>query len=407
MIAYYNEIDPYCVQWLKNLIAAGHIAPGEVDNRSITEVDPDDLKGYVQAHFFAGIGGWSLALRLAGWPDDRPVWTGSAPCQPFSVAGKQGAADDKRHLWPSFFRLISERSPSTIFGEQVASKVGRTWLSAVCLDLEGLGYACGAAGLPACSVGAPHIRQRLWWVADSSSEQADPADKGRLHPEPGSGSSFSWLADSGRSAGQRGAGGLSPEEEGKRSPGEYHGDLPDGSPDGSEDVDRLADPDVPGRAHGKPTEKRCGTETTSERGSVDGLADCLKPGLEGQPGDVGDWDQPGRVNKEETGPTSQSCELSRLANSEGERRGELQDESKEEGSQRGHELPGERRGLCSPWASPEYLPCRDGKARPTQPGLSPLAHGIPGRVGRLRAYGNAIVPQVAEQFVRAFLEVRP
>ena len=329
MSAYYNEIDPYCVQWLKNLIAAGHIAPGEVDNRSITEVDPDDLKGFVQAHFFAGIGGWSLALRLAGWPDDRPVWTGSAPCQPFSVAGKQGAADDKRHLWPSFFRLISERSPSTIFGEQVASKVGRTWLSAVCLDLEGLGYACGAAGLPACSVGAPHIRQRLWWVADSSSEQADPADKGRLHPEPGSGSSFSWLAD------------------------------------------------------------------------------CLKPGLEGQPGDVGDWDQPGRVNKEETGPTSQSCELSRLANSEGERRGELQDESREEGSQRGHELPGERRGLCSPWASPEYLPCRDGKARPTQPGLSPLAHGIPGRVGRLRAYGNAIVPQVAEQFVRAFLEVRP
>lgn len=87
MTAYYNEIDPFAAAWLRRLIARGLIAPGDVDTRSITDVRADDLVSYVQCHFFAGIGGWSLALRLAGWPDDRPVWTGSCPCQPFSGAG--------------------------------------------------------------------------------------------------------------------------------------------------------------------------------------------------------------------------------------------------------------------------------------------------------------------------------
>jgi DNA (cytosine-5)-methyltransferase 1 len=129
MRAYYNEIDPYAAQWLRNLIDAGHIAPGDVDERSIVDVQPDDLRGYTQCHFFAGIGGWSLALRLAGWPDDdRPVWTGSCPCQPFSAAGAQRGSDDERHLWPAFFRLIGERRPAVVFGEQVAGAAGLAWL---------------------------------------------------------------------------------------------------------------------------------------------------------------------------------------------------------------------------------------------------------------------------------------
>ena len=86
MSAYYNEIDPFAAQWLRELIKAGHIALGEVDTRSIENVAADDLAGFTQCHFFAGIGTWSYALRCAGWPDDRPVWTGSCPCQPFSSA---------------------------------------------------------------------------------------------------------------------------------------------------------------------------------------------------------------------------------------------------------------------------------------------------------------------------------
>jgi DNA (cytosine-5)-methyltransferase 1 len=177
--AYYNEIDPYAAQWLRNLIAAGHIAPGDVDTRSIVDVQPDDLRGYVQCHFFAGIGGWSHALRLAGWPDDRPVWTGSCPCQPFSSAGKQKGFADERHLWPEFFRLIRERRPGLIFGEQVARRAGYAWWDTVAADLESEGYAAAAADLGAHTAGAPHQRQRLYWLGHAASDGHAATQNGR------------------------------------------------------------------------------------------------------------------------------------------------------------------------------------------------------------------------------------
>ena len=163
--ALYNDIDKPACAWMRELAAQGHIPPGDVDSRSIADLTGADVARYTQAHFFAGIAGWPLALRLAGWPPDRPVWTGSCPCQPFSSAGKRKGQADERHVWPEFARLIGECRPPVVFGEQVASAVGHGWLDGVFADLEGLGYACGAAVLGAHSVGAPHIRQRLWWVA--------------------------------------------------------------------------------------------------------------------------------------------------------------------------------------------------------------------------------------------------
>jgi DNA (cytosine-5)-methyltransferase 1 len=168
MSAYYNERDPKAAAWLRELINRGLIAPGFVDERSIEDVIPDELAGYTQCHFFAGIGVWSYALRQAGWEDDRPVWTGSCPCQPFSAAGKRTGTADERHLWPAFFHLINQCRPDVVFGEQVASKDGLAWLDLVRSDLEGASYAVGAADLCAAGFGAPHIRQRLYWVADSS-----------------------------------------------------------------------------------------------------------------------------------------------------------------------------------------------------------------------------------------------
>ena len=256
-----NEFDPKAAAWLRELIAAGHIPKGEVDERSIADVQPADLAGYVQCHFFAGIGGWPLALRLVGWPEDRPVWTGSCPCPPFSVAGKKKSCPkcggspiphprktgvfacvpcghewfaDERHLWPEFLRLIAERRPSIVFGEQVAGADGLVWLAGVRATLEGLGYDVGAADLCAASVTAPHIRQRLYWLADrtgagsllsplagipgeaagagirdgepercggvdgladADGEQTLSPDKGRFHPKSGSGDPTGGLAD--------------------------------------------------------------------------------------------------------------------------------------------------------------------------------------------------------------------
>ena len=255
-MAWHNENDPKCVAWLRSLIDTGELENGVVDERSIVDIKADDVPVGGRAHFFAGIGGWELALRWAGVSDELEVWTGSCPCQPFSTAGKKGGVNDERHLWPEWRRLIAERRPSILFGEQVASKAGRAWLANVRSDLEKLGYAVGAADLCAAGVGAPHIRQRLFFGAV-----------------------------------------------------------------------RLADADF-----NREVERRRGKE-------------------------------------EGGGPPS-----------------------------------GIRRNSASYWPDLEWLPCRDGKWRPTQPGLFPLAHGLPARVGRLRGYGNAIVPQVAAEFVKGFFE---
>lgn len=176
--AYYNDSDKRAGAWLEQLIHHGHIAPGVVD------IHHRDLDGFTQCHFFAGIGVWSYALRRAGWPDDRPVWTGSCPCQPFSGAGKRLGEADPRHLWPVWWPLIREHRPITILGEQVSGAAGYGWWDAVCADLEGEAYAGAAADLAAASVGAPHIRQRLYWMAhrDGGAGRQGRAIDGRGHP---------------------------------------------------------------------------------------------------------------------------------------------------------------------------------------------------------------------------------
>ena len=224
MSAYYNEIDPFAADWLRGLIRAGHIAPGEVDTRSIEDVAPDDLAGFAQCHFFAGIGTWSYALRRAGWADDRPVWTGSCPCQPFSAAGKRRGTADERHLWPAFFHLIGQCRPVTVFGEQVASCDGLAWFDLVLSGLEGTGYAVGVVDTCAAGFGAPHIRQRLYWVAHADGKQLHRC---RFPKERGG----AELADGGGTVGLADAPGKQKYEEQQQSAkteGERDADMPCG-----------------------------------------------------------------------------------------------------------------------------------------------------------------------------------
>ncbi len=265
---FYNEIDPYACDWLENLIAAGHIPGGKVDRRSIRDIRAEEFADYCQAHFFTGIAGWPLAFRLAGWPATKPVWSGSCPCQSFSAAGEQAGLADPRNLWPPWFDQIRIRRPDTIFGEQVGNAVGFGWLDGISADLEREGYTVGACLLGAHSVGAPHIRQRLYWVAFT----------------------------------------------------------------------------------GQPRESR---------GAVSGLGN---PDNEGPQGRVIGGD---RARERLTGPAGVGF-----------------------------------------WERSDTLLCADGKRRRIEPGTFPLAHGVPARVGKLRAYGNAIVPQVAAEFIKAFMEIR-
>ena len=289
-LAYYNEFDPFAASWLENLISKGLIADGYVDRRSIRDVRPGDLDGFTQCHFFAGIGGWSYALRLAGWQDHQHVWTGSCPCQPFSGAGRRKGVADDRHLWPELARLVSECAPSTVFGEQVASADGRRWLASVRDDLETLGYEVGAADLCAPGAGAFHIRQRLYWGTE-----------------------------------------------------------------------RLADP-----------------ESERWHGSGGGAVAARRNELEGRSGIswLGDADDAGS-----------------------QRRRERRDGA--------YQRAARAASLASGWEHTEWIECSDGKARPIEPGTFPLANGLSSRVGRLRGYGNAIVPQVAADFVTAWLECMP
>lgn len=178
----YNEIEPYAVEWIKKLEAAGKIPKGKVDDRSIKDIKPVDLAGVRQFHTFAGIAGWPLALRIARWPEDIEVWTGSCPCQPFSVAGNGEGEEDPRHLWPDWLRLIAARVAAgkpvpTIFGEQVASEAGKLWFADVRNDLEKLGYEVGGADLCAAGAGAKHIRQRLYFVAHSRVQEPGRRDR--------------------------------------------------------------------------------------------------------------------------------------------------------------------------------------------------------------------------------------
>ena len=158
----YNDIDPKACAWAKELIAEGLVPNGVVSDTPIQEIKPHELTGFTQCHFFSGILGWSLALKLAGVSSDTRLWTGSCPCQPFSAAGKQLGNADERHLWPAFFNLIRQCRPELVIGEQVASAIGKGWLDGISADLETEKYTCGATVLGAHSAGAPHLRQRLY-----------------------------------------------------------------------------------------------------------------------------------------------------------------------------------------------------------------------------------------------------
>jgi len=352
--AYYNEWDPYAAQWLRELMKAGLIMQGEVDERSITDVQADDVRGFIRVGFFAGIGGWEEALRIANWPADKEVWHGSCPCQSYSVAGKGRGNDDARNLWPEFRRLIAECRPERVFGEQVANAIKHGWLDGISADLEAEGYAVGATVLGAHSVGAPHIRPRLYWVADSQDCNRGSGECGAQEGIGQAGVRRGGFAECGVNSGMANTHGSGWMREGQA----------------------------------QPEERRC--DSVSAGGSTDSrMGVPLYTGLEGYTGDEPDRNQPGRVTEDTMGPTTATG--------------------------------------CDCWSDYIPIPCGDGKTRRIEPGLMPLVNGFQGRVsilrpkrqagteiqteiheynrvGAIKGFGNAIVPELAAEFIMAHME---
>jgi DNA (cytosine-5)-methyltransferase 1 len=418
---YHNEIDPYAAQWIRNLMKAGLIPEGEVDERSITAVSPDEIRGFRRWHFFSGIGGWSLALRLAGWPDDREICTGSAPCQPFSVAGKGKGTDDHRHLWPDFFRIIVSLRPAVCMGEQVHAAARQGWLDGVLADLESIGYAGDALSVPACAVNAPHRRDRLWWCAEDRSIVL-----GHGH---------------GQGLAQRAM------QSGVRS-GET------GSPEGQDAGDADDAVGIPVVQSGIAAGRRESRGIPSAEDQLSEARQCYGDQPDGSEssggGDYPDRDDAhahAHVSGSSEGRQQRSGEFGGSGGAEGDRAWNNADPNTAEwrqiasGRNDVYRTDAERQEITGglpthgSWDNCAWIICHDGKAR--RVGLSEsgirrladdgrlgfcspvvrtgidaeitplLAQGVKSRVGKLRAFGNMIVPQVAAEMLKAYMSCRP
>lgn len=398
----YTDMDPFCCSWLEELIKAGCLPKGDVLCADMTEINPESVRKYAQRHWCCGIGGWPYALKLAGWPEDRPIDTASLPCQPFSVAGKQKGFADERHLWPSFRRTVSILRPATLVGEQVPQAVQLGWLDGVFDDLEELGYACGAVVLPACSLGAPHIRQRLFWVGIAQGTRLEKrirltgnAGKNMVTPAR---ERFEQTGD---------AGGLDNTPSPRCHPAGQgaEGETRDGSrvrgfEPGCPTCGLADTPDDNRRPGECKTQSGVGPEGIGRRGSASGGSD----------GRLADTERNGRRPiKQERGPERRTADgrdnpwaasvLIHCADGKWRRVPGRMVQSDGTGSQSGSEAT-EGAGHRDPI---ESAGGRVGKWE-IEPALFPLADGLPNRVGVLRGAGNAIIPQVAAEFIRAFME---
>lgn len=349
--AFYNDIDPYCCAVTARHVAAGDLPAGAVVCRDVREVTVDELRDYTQWHLFCGIGGIPYGLRLGGWPDAWPILTAGFPCQPTSLAGKRLAQADPRWLWPEVIRLVRGLRPPVVLLENPPGLLVRGF-GDVLGDLAAAGYDASWRVLAAADVGAPHRRDRVWVVA-----------------YPQSGRRALWAtpaAGPGRLAGDRVA---LADAAGARQPrpplGPEHLQRP--SPrsarpgDGRDAVaDAQGDPEWPGLRPGRAIRVR--GRRLGDRGGWR-VADACGAGLpEPEP-----QRQPGRPVAECGG---QPAESGLGGVPDGLPRGVD-----------GHRWPAGRGAPQAPWEPPR------------------TATGIPHRVPRLKALGNAVVPQVVAALV--------
>ncbi len=391
--ALYNDFEPYTAKLLQLRIDDGWLPPGEVLSEDVRELCKTDLSDYGQVHLYAGIGGFPLACRMAGLPDDFRLQTGGFPCQPFSTAGRRRGPGDNRYLWPQTLACLKSHRPDVAIYENVAgltsvvfpgektlvgmqALIGRVTdyiykqkglgvLNNITQEIEAAGYAVQAFVVPACGVAAPHERARLWIVAyarhldrrdkravkagDKGSGQRAPCTNaaGRSGLQPGifpdarHPKCAGREASSGKAARYKSASScrsVANRDGQRQKPGSESGDKSrDGVGDGGQDVaNNNSKPKRAGFCESKSSGNR-------ERRPANGCS---------QGGDVSDSDD-ARCEKQQ----SSVCGQAQFTASE-------------------------RRCRWSP-----------------EPGVGRVVDGLSGRVDRIKGLGNAIVPQVACEII--------
>ena len=388
---------------------------------------------------FSGIGGFSLGLERTGgfetaafceyedfprkvlakhWPDvpcfpdvrelkgqdiDGPidVICGGYPCQPFSQAGKRRGKEDDRHLWPEFSRLVAELRPAWVIGENVAGHISMG-LDDVLSDLERQGYTARSFVIPACATGAPHRRDRVWTIASRNDADADSIRSHRAAKhvirgcEPSDrqislfGSFCEVLAGSGgASVGE--ASDVADADIDERRPlkscgsGDQRQDDPGGIQGREESTGQSGKRSQLGTVADASELQRDGSAEYRKQGQ----RQIQKSGKRGRAQLVADASGVNAQGQQSSGADTQKRAQPR----------ERSIGSRSYGVGRGRPKPG-MGGMADGLPSRMDGPCR----WPDEPDIGRVANGVKNRANRLKALGNAVVPQVVEMIGRTILE---
>jgi DNA (cytosine-5)-methyltransferase 1 len=316
---------------------------------------------------------------------------GGIPCQPFSLAGKQKGKEDDRHLWPYMYAIVKSKKPTWVIVENVGGFVNVA-LDDVCLDLETQGYATQSFIIPACSVEAPHKRDRIWILGKYTSEFEKPlVDTDSIRPhehktteeessrrgsETSTTTTSNDVANSKELRNYEHDNGERTQQDREHRVSQQPGG--EGSLGGTEDV---ANPKLV--SSDSISDSGSNTKTESEQGQKTGNLD-RSSGRQ----DVAYSNSEGLEGSEEAGDTQESRE-------EREQLASRQDSSLSKGHTQS-EVGGVADGI------PTRLDGHLGFER--EPNIPRVATGIPDRVNRLKALGNSIVPQIVYNIGLAILE---
>ena len=342
------------------------------------------------------------------------IITGGFPCQPFSVAGKQKGTSDDRHLWPEMFRIIKAFKPRFVIGENVPGIVNiqdGVVFETVCTDLESQGYEVQPFNIPAAAVGAPHQRKRIWIIATladsvSNDERREISrsdeEKGRVQEEHRSKDSASGIfsrtseirksnngyeamENSGRTLQQ----GSSIREKNEDEVGKENANQHQRSSSSSESNVANADTRL---SDGQKKELQSRGQASISSREGENVANAKSISSDGR--EIGQHSEESREKRKigiEVGGVS--SDRQKLANTDSERlEGLGQSRSQFNETSSSTSSSEERQGQVGQgwW---EF-----------EPNVGRVAHGVPGRVHRLKALGNSIVPQIAEEIGRAIIK---